>query len=77
MRKGRATPARSKLPLAPRHQGHHSHATSGTSSSAAASQYDTSSLFSMLNTNSTSGSNYLSASQDSLLNSLFGGTSSK
>ena len=31
----------------------------------------------MLNTNSTSGSNYLSASQDSLLNSLFGGTSSK
>jgi hypothetical protein len=62
--------------LTPKHHGHHSHASSGSSSSSStASQYDESSLFSLLNSSSTSASSYLSSSQQTLLNSLFSSNS--
>jgi hypothetical protein len=53
----------------------HSHASSGSSSSSAASQaasqYDESSLFSLLDSSSTSVNSYLSSTQQTLLDSLF------
>jgi len=59
--------------LAPKHHSNHSHSSSASSNSSAASQYQSTNLMSMLNTDSTSANNYLSDSQDTLLNSLFGG----
>lgn len=58
--------------LAPKHHGHHSHDSSAPNSSSAADQYNSTSLFSMLNTDSTATNNYLSSSQQTLLNNLFG-----
>ncbi len=62
--------------LAPKRHAHHNHASSGTNSSAAnssaADQYNSTSLFSMLGTDSSTSSNFLSGSQQTLLNNLFG-----
>ena len=60
--------------LAPRHHGHHDHSSGSSSSSSAASQYGGASLFSMLNVDSTATTDYLSGSQQTLLNSLLGGS---
>jgi hypothetical protein len=62
--------------LTPKHHVQHSQASSGSSSSSTASQYDEQGLFALLNSSSTSANSYLSSSQQTLLDSLFGSSNS-